>query len=106
MNNIPKSFWNVITTAATLLVVFLAVLSIKELKSIGYVGVNANMTNTVSVEGTGEAVAIPDIATFSFSVTENAKTVDAAQTLATEKSNAALKALKDAGVDVDKDIST
>ncbi len=103
--NIPTKFWNAVTTAFILLVVFLAVASIKELKSISYVGANPSMTNTINVSGTGDAVAIPDIATFSFSVTETAKTVALAQAAMTTKVNAAMKAVKDGGV-ADKDIQT
>lgn len=105
MNNIPAKFWNALIGALGLLTIFLIIISIKELKSIGYVGVNSNSANVVTVEGSGEAVAIPDIATFSFSVSETAKTVEQAQTMATEKTNAALKALSEAGI-ADKDIQT
>ncbi len=103
--NIQEKFWKSASLACLLLVIFLAVISIKELKSIGYVGKNLQTTNTISVEGTGDAVTIPDIATFSFMVTETAKTVADAQTQATAKIDNALKAVKDAGVD-DKDIQT
>jgi len=57
------------------------------------------------VNGTGDAVAIPDVATFSFTVTETAKTVVAAQSAATTKSNTAIAAVKAGGV-ADKDIQT
>lgn len=93
------------TTAIALLVLFLAALSIRTLKEIGYVGANPNSTNQITVDGTGDALATPDIATFSFSVTETAKTVVDAQTAATTKINATLKAVRDGGV-ADKDIST
>ena len=88
-----------------LLVVFLAVISIKELKSISYVGKDVPLTNSISVTGKGEAVSIPDIATFSFTVEENAKTLKEAKDKASEKVNNALKAVKAGGVD-DKDIKT
>jgi uncharacterized protein YggE len=61
--------------------------------------------NVISVNGKGEAISIPDIATFSFSVTETAKTVKEAQDKAAEKTNTAIKAVKDGGV-ADKDIKT
>jgi uncharacterized protein YggE len=63
------------------------------------------MTNTITVTCQGEQFATPDIATFDFGVTETAKTVGDAQTAATNKINAAFKALKDAGI-ADKDIQT
>jgi uncharacterized protein YggE len=62
-------------------------------------------TNTISVMGEGEAFAKPDIAHFTFSVTETAVTVADAQKKATDRMNKAIKYLKDAGV-ADKDIKT
>ena len=43
------------------------------------------MQNSITVTGEGEAVAIPDTAVFSFSITEEAKTVAEAQELCTEE---------------------
>lgn len=104
MNN-QEQIFKVGKWVGVLLVVFLAVLSIKQLKSIGYVGNENPMIASISVTGKGEAISIPDIATFSFSVTENAKTVEEAQKKATERTNKALKAVKDAGV-AEKDLKT
>ena len=103
--NIPTRFWNVTIAFIVVLIVAAAVATIGVAKSINYVGSNRNTTNTINVSGTGDAVAIPDVATFSFSVTETAKTVVAAQTAMTAKVNAAIKAVKDGGV-ADKDIQT
>jgi uncharacterized protein YggE len=103
MINTPPKFWNTVMGAVGLLTIFLAIISIKEIKSIFYVGQNPNMSNLITVTGEGDAVAIPDIATFSFGVTETAKTVEEAQELATKKINLALKAVRDGGVE-DKDI--
>ncbi len=103
--NIPERFWKIAGSAVVLLTVFLAIISVKELKSIGYVGTDKPVYNTISVNGKGEAVTIPDVATFSFSVTETGKTVSDAQLKAATKINAALKAVKDAGVE-DKDVKT
>jgi uncharacterized protein YggE len=66
---------------------------------------NTVAQNTITVSGKGETFAVPDIATFTFSVTETGTTVSEAQTKATDKNNAALKYLKNAGV-ADKDIKT
>lgn len=60
---------------------------------------------TISVTGEGEAVAVPDVATFTFSVVETSEDVASAQELATEKSNEVLSYLKEAGIE-DKDIKT
>lgn len=103
--NIPNRFWSTASTLLAILIAFVAIISIKGLKEIGYVGKNADTTNTISVEGTGDAVSMPDIATFSFTVTETAKTVADAQAAATTKLNNALKAIRDGGV-ADKDIQT
>lgn len=88
-----------------ILVVFLAVLTIKEIKSISYVGKDIPLTNNISVTGKADVVSIPDVATFSFSITETGKTVADAQAKATEKTNNALKAVRAGGVQ-DKDIKT
>lgn len=61
--------------------------------------------NSINVTGTGEVVVIPDVAVFSFSVSETSETVDTAQALATAKINKAIDALKGAGVD-EKDLKT
>lgn len=103
--NIPNKFWSAITGLIVLLAAFVLIISIKSIREIGYVGSNPDMTSTISVDGTGHAVSVPDVATFSFSVSETAKTVAAAQEAATKKINSALAAVREAGV-ADKDIST
>jgi len=103
--NIPNKFWSTIIGAIGLLTIFLAVVSIGQIKSILYADRSPNMTNTITVEGTGFTIAVPDIATFTFSVTETAKTVADAQEQATKKINDTLKAVREGGVE-DKDIQT
>jgi uncharacterized protein YggE len=106
MNEILKN--RILKTAnivGILLAVFLIAISVKAFKSISYVGRDVPTQNIITVNGKGEAVSIPDVATFSFSVTETAKTVDVAQIAATTKTNSAIKAMKDGGVE-DKDIKT
>jgi hypothetical protein len=61
--------------------------------------------NSISVDGSGEVVALPDVASFNFSVDESSESVDSAQKLATEKNNKALDYLKSQGIE-DKDIKT
>lgn len=104
MNN-KEQIWKVGALVGMILAVFLLVITIKEIKSIGYVGKNSVMVNTISVNGKGEEVVVPDVATFSFGVTETAKTVADAQKVATEKINATLKVVREAGI-ADKDIKT
>ena len=104
MNNQEKLF-KVGSLVGIFLIIFLGLLSLKELLSLQYVGKDVVMVNTIIVKGNGEAVSIPDIATFSFSVTENGKTVKDAQDKANGKTSAALKAIKAGGV-AQKDIKT
>ena len=62
-------------------------------------------TNVVTVEGTGEVSLVPDVAQITFSVTESASSVKAAQDAATKKTDSAIEAIKGLGVD-DKDVKT
>ena len=72
-------FRNAVRTAAWLLVALLAVTLVYMLSSVRYVGAGITPGNTISISGYGEAVAVPDIATFSFSVVSEKQTVAAAQ---------------------------
>ncbi|MBY0472857.1 SIMPL domain-containing protein [Patescibacteria group bacterium] len=85
--------------------VFLAVQAIGGLMQWRYIGAGLPAANTITVSGHGEAMGVPDIATFSFSVVSEKSTVDAAQADATAKANAVTAYLKSAGVD-EKDIQT
>lgn len=93
--------------AATAALIFLALfLAAKAFDAFGNLGRSTIYpTSTITVEGTGEATAIPDVARVSFSVTENASTVSAAQDEATAKTDEALAALADLGVE-EKDVKT
>lgn len=76
------------------------------LKEYKYIGSGVNPTNVITVSGKGEVFAVPDIATFTFSSSEDAKTVKDAQDKVTQKINTALNTLKkDYGIE-DKDIKT
>lgn len=103
--NTPQRFWNTAITALGILVAFLAVLTIKEIKAIGYVGKSSETVSMITVDGTGSEIAKPDVATFSFGVSENAATVADAQAKATARINTALKAVRDGGV-AENDIQT
>ena len=107
MNNdiLKNKLWKISIAVGCLLGLFLLVISIKEIKSIRYVGKDTPIMNIITVNGKGEMISIPDVAVFSFSVTETAKLVDEAQTKATTKINGVLKALKDNNVE-EKDIKT
>lgn len=87
------------------LALFLLVLTMGELKGYHYIGSGVTATNTISVSGDGEVFAVPDTATFSVTVQEEAKEVKAAQDVATKKGNDIIAYLKGEGVD-EKDIQT
>lgn len=89
----------------TILSVFVIVKLMAEIKGLPYVGKSESYIGTISVNGKGEVIAVPDIATFSFSVTEEAEVVADAQKVATLKTNAILAFLKEKGVE-EKDVKT
>lgn len=86
-------------------VAFLLVKTITDLKRLPDAGDEVYPQSTITVNGKGEAYAIPDVASFSFSVTELADTVAEAQQKLDQKIEAALVAVREAGVE-DKDIKT
>lgn len=88
-----------------LLSLFLLAKTVTELKAMPFVGAGTPAMNTITVEGDGEAVAIPDIAQFSFSVVEKASIVAVAQDASAKKMNAAIDYLKKQSID-EKDIKT
>jgi len=88
-----------------LLAVFLGIEALNGLLGLKYVGTGVAATNTIVVSGHGENLAVPDIATFSFSVVSDKATVADAQSDATAKANTLTDYLKGAGID-EKDIKT
>ncbi|TSA43939.1 DUF541 domain-containing protein [bacterium] len=66
---------------------------------------NVPATDTVTVQGSGQATLAPDVARVSFSVQNTATTVADAQTATTKQANAALDFVKTQGV-ADKDVKT
>lgn len=63
------------------------------------------MYNSISVNGEGEVIVVPDVAVFSFTVSADAGAVSDAQSEVTRKMNAINDALKELGVE-EKDIKT
>ena len=61
--------------------------------------------NTITVEATGRAAMVPDTAKITFTVIESSNEVAAAQTAATTKTDAALAAIKDLGIE-ERDVKT
>lgn len=95
----------VVIVLGVVLILFTAAKTIAELKTISFIGRTTPATNVITVSGKGEVLATPDIATFSFGVTEEASTVEIAQKNATEKMNTILDYVKKSGVD-EKDVKT
>jgi uncharacterized protein len=91
--------------ALAALAVYLVFAALGELKGFRYIGSGVTATNTISVNGEGEVFAVPDTATFSVTVQEEAKQVKDAQDVATKKANDIIDYLKEAGVE-EKDIQT
>lgn len=91
--------------ALMFLAVFLCVKTLAELVRMPNIGKEVYPQSTIMVTGKGEAYAIPDIATFSFSVIETAKTAKLAQDAVNQKMDKALSSLKDSGIE-EKDIKT
>lgn len=93
------------TVALAALAIWGAASTIKTLKEFKYVGSGTTATNIISVTGEGEVFAVPDLATFSVTVTEEAKEVKGAQTVATKKINDIITYLEKEGI-AEKDIKT
>lgn len=66
---------------------------------------SAPATDTITVQGAGQATLPPDVARVSFTVENTSATVAAAQAATTKQANAALAFVKEQGVD-DKDVKT
>ncbi len=98
-------FGRALTTAAWVLVAFLAVQVISGVSSLRYIGAGVQATNTIQVSGHGEYLAVPDIATFTFSVSTTKASVADAQAEVTTKANAITDYLTSQGIDK-KDIKT
>lgn len=94
--------YTVVLVVGILLAVFLLAKSITEFK---YGSEREYLDRTITVSGVGEVTAIPDVAIFTFDVSERADTAEAAQTIATEKINKISKLLNDSGVK-EEDINT
>jgi len=91
--------------ALWLVVSLLIIAIVSDIKEYRFIGGGVPVTNTISVSGEGEVFAVPDIATFSFSVVEERETATLAQEKAAEKINAILDFLDTAQV-AEKDIKT
>lgn len=83
--------------------VFVALLAINGFSGLFEPGAPAS--NVISVDGTGKATAVPNIATISFTTMGEGKTASMAQDEATKKNNVALALVKEKGI-AETDIRT
>jgi uncharacterized protein len=67
---------------------------------------SGTLQRTITVSGMGAATLAPDIASFSAGVTETSASVADTQNSVNTKTNAIIDALRQGGVDVDKDVKT
>lgn len=95
----------VVVAAIAALALWGAVEAASGLKEFRYIGAGVSASNTISVSGEGEVFAVPDIATFSVGVTEEAGTVAEAQDAVNEQMDAIVSFLKGEGIE-DRDIKT
>ncbi|MEK7553837.1 MAG: SIMPL domain-containing protein [Patescibacteria group bacterium] len=98
-----KSVRTALVIVLAILSLFLLAQTIDSLNGINRSGVPA--TDTITVQGDGQATLPPDVARISFSVQNTAKTVAEAQSKTTEQTNAALEFVRSQGID-DKDVKT
>lgn len=87
-----------------LLAVFLLVKSVNEFSHIGDKSMY-EVQGMITVSGRGEVFAVPDIATFSFSIIEEGKDVAEANNKSSTKNNAVMKYLENNGIE-ERDIKT
>lgn len=93
------------TILAVVASLFFVAKAATEAKSYRYVGQGATVSNVVSVSGTGEVFAVPDIAQITFTARSEAKDASTAQKTVTTNMNSAIDFLKKSGVE-EKDIKT
>src|SRR4051812_29272401 len=101
----PPVIQNAAAIALGMLALFLLILAVSSLKSYRFIGSGVAASNTISVDGTGDVFAVPDTATFSYSVMSTGKDVTTAQTKVNTDGNTIIGYLKSQGID-EKDIQT
>jgi len=98
---IIKSFFVLVL----ILGVFFVVKIIGEAMNLKYVGAGIGPVATISFDGKGEVLAVPDIANISFSIKESGNTQKEVQNKVAKKSKATIDLLGKAGI-AEKDIKT
>lgn len=105
-HNYPKGALKaVLTLLLVALIVYISVGICNQIKIGRYIGQDVVSRNTITVSGTGELYAKPDLAITSFTVKTEAKTVETALADNTKKMNAVIEAMKSAGIE-EKDLKT
>lgn len=103
------NFWLkfLIAILALCLINYIIVLTDNVSKSTKYIGVGqkTETEDTISVQGTGEVYAKPDLAVVNFSVKNEAKTANEAMETNVQKMNSVINVLKSAGV-AEEDMKT
>jgi uncharacterized protein YggE len=102
-NEYKKNLYKVAFVLLIILCVYYAIRSVSEFKS--YQSMDNFGGNTITLAGHGEVSAVPDIATISFTIHKEGKTVKIAQDAVTKVEKPALDFLKNNGVE-DKDVKT
>ncbi|MDD5290823.1 MAG: SIMPL domain-containing protein [Patescibacteria group bacterium] len=104
---IPNKFVTIFAGVfLTLGSVYLAILSWNAVKTHNYIGISEQQRHSITVNGDGEVIGVPDIAKIQLGYSVEKKTVAAAQKDNTDKMNAVIKKLKDDFKIDDKDIKT
>lgn len=85
--------------------VFMVVLVILAIVALVVARKNMSPVNTISVSGTGEVFAVPDVATFTITMQSQNKDVTVAQEEVSEQSSEVITVLEDLGIE-EKDIKT
>ena len=89
----------------SILVLLFAIMTVSYIKGYGSIGQSVYPSRTISVNGTGEVVAVPDIALINMTVEAENKDVATAQSESAEKINAIIDFLKSENID-EEDIKT
>ncbi|MFA5997390.1 MAG: SIMPL domain-containing protein [Candidatus Paceibacterota bacterium] len=100
-----SKLFQALTILALLGAVLAGAMIISEVKGYRFIGGGVPSSNTISVSGSGEVFAAPDIANISFTVREESKKVSDAQDKVSVKVKSALAVVRKSGV-ADKDIKT
>lgn len=101
LSSVMSQMYKVGRLVLVLLAVFLLAKSITEIKLWGSVGKDFAPQTTITVSGKGDVVVKPDIATFSFSITEESLVVGTAQDKVAKSEKEVLAFLDKAGVSKD-----